>query len=414
MRGTATGRTADGLRPFYADLHVHLGWAGQPGGGVKITAARSLTLANILKECRERKGIQIIGVIDAAAEGALADLDRLMAEGLVVEQAGGGLSYQGEGDPVTLIPGAEVEVVHPPSGRPLHLLCYLPGVRELRAFAAWQRQRVKNPRLSTQRLHDTTAAEVTALVGELGGVLIPAHIFTPHKATLAAAASVAEVIPPALWRHVPAVELGLSSDTALADMLPELSQFTFVTNSDAHSTGKIAREYNLFRLARPSFTELVMALREEEGRCVAANYGLDPRLGKYHRTYCTTCGRRVEGEPPVLACPVDPDHPLVLGVLDRIYLYQEQQAGLKRVARRRPPYIHQVPLQFVPGLGPQAMAKLLAHFGTEMGVLHRAAEADLAAVVGEKLAHLVVAAREGRLAVEAGAGGVYGKVLSET
>lgn len=381
---------------------------------MKITAARSLTLASILKECRERKGIQIIGVIDAAAEGALDDLNRLMAEGMVVEQPGGGLAYVGEGEPVTLIPGAEVEVVHAARGRPVHLLCYLPGAGELREFAGWLRARVKNPRLSTQRLHDTAAAEVVAQVGQLGGILIPAHIFTPHKAALAAASSVAEVISPALWQHVPAVELGLSSDTTLADMLPELSRFTFVTNSDAHSTGKIAREYNLLHLAEPTFRELVMALREEQGRRVAANYGLDPRLGKYHRTYCTICDRRVEGEPPVTACPADPAHPLVLGVLDRIYLYREQQAGLERVVRQRPPYIHQVPLEFVPGLGKQAMGRLLAAFGTEMGVLHRATQDELTEVVGPKLARLVVAAREGRLEVESGAGGVYGKILVET
>ncbi len=28
----------------------------------------------------------------------------------------------------------------------------------------------------------------------------------------------------------------------------------------------------------------------EAGRRVAANYGLDPRLGKYHRTFCLQCG----------------------------------------------------------------------------------------------------------------------------
>lgn len=410
----SVSRPAEGLRAVYADLHVHLGWAGEPGGGVKIPAARDLTLANILQECRERKGIQMIGVIDAATEGARTDLEGLMARGLVVERPGGGLAYRGEGEEVTLIPGAEVEVAHPANGRPVHLLCYLPGARELWEFAQWQVGRLKNRRLSTQRHHHTTAAEVTALVGELGGILIPAHVFTPHKATLSAASTVAEVIPPELWRHVPAVELGLSSDTELADELPELSQFAFVTNSDSHSLGKIAREYNLLHVAAPSFSELVKALREEEGRQVAANFGLDPRLGKYHRTYCLTCDRRLEGDPPVLACPVDPAHPLVMGVLDRIHHYRELQEPIPRLPRRRPPYVHQVPLQFVPGLGKRAMARLLERFGTEMGVLHRAEEAELAEVVGPRLAQLVLAAREGRLAVEAGAGGVYGKVLAET
>jgi uncharacterized protein (TIGR00375 family) len=403
-----------GLRELYCDLHVHLGMAGTPAHGVKISAARDLTLSNILQECRERKGIQVIGVIDSATTGALSDLEELMADGRVEERPGGGLAYRmGGGEDVTLIPGAEVEVAHEANGKAVHLLCYLRGAPELRAFAAWQEGRVRNRWLSTQRHHGTTAADVVRFVGSLGGIVIPAHIFTPFKATLGAASSVAEVIPPELWVHVPAVELGLSSDTDLADELPELALFRYVTDSDAHSLGKIGREYNLLHLAEPSFDELVLALREEQGRKVAANYGLDPRLGKYHRTYCLTCDRRLEGEPPVLACPVNPDHRLVLGVLDRIRFYREKQAGLRRIPVERPPYVHQIPLQFVPGLGKRAMAKLLGAFGTEMGVLHRASESDLARVVGEKLARLVVGAREGTLAIEAGGGGIYGKVVAE-
>ncbi|HYG60291.1 MAG TPA: endonuclease Q family protein [Symbiobacteriaceae bacterium] len=401
---------AEGLQALYLDLHIHLGWAGVPGGGVKISAARDLTLAGILKECRERKGIAMVGVIDAATSGALADMERLLGQGTVAELPGGGLAYEGE---VTLIPGAEVEVAHTGNGRPVHLTCFVRGARELREFAAWQEGRVRNRSLSSQRHHGTTAADVVAFVGDLGGVVIPAHIFTPHKAALGAASSISEVIPPELWGHVPAVELGLSSDTDLADELPELSRFAYVTNSDAHSLGKIGREYNLLHVAAPTFDELVMALREEGGRRVAANYGLDPRLGKYHRTYCLDCDRRLEGEPPVLACPVNPGHKLVLGVLDRIRHYRQQQAGVERVPRRRPPYVHQIPLQFVPGLGKRSMDRLLSAFGTEMGVLHRATEADLAGVVGAKLARLVVAAREGTLAIEEGGGGIYGKVAVE-
>ncbi|HEY3364620.1 MAG TPA: endonuclease Q family protein [Symbiobacteriaceae bacterium] len=408
----SVARPAEGLGEVYLDLHIHIGWAGNPGGGVKISAARDLTLANILTECRDRKGIHMVGVIDAATSGALADLQGLLATGLVVELPGGGLSHVGE---VTLIPGAEVEVLHTANGKAIHLCCYLRGVRELREFAAWQSARVRNCHLSSQRHHGTTAAEVTAFVGSLGGFVIPAHIFTPFKGTLGAAAAVAEAIPPELWDHVPAVELGLSADTDLADELPELSRFAFVTDSDAHSLGKIGREYNLLHLAAPTFDELVRALRGQDGRGIAANFGLEPRLGKYHRSYCLTCDRRLEGEPPVLACPVSPDHKVVLGVLDRIRHYQERQAeaGIQRIPRGRPPYVHQVPLQFVPGLGKRSMERLLAAFGTEMGVLHRASAADLAAVVGEKLAALVVRAREGTLAIEAGGGGIYGKVLAD-
>jgi uncharacterized protein (TIGR00375 family) len=401
------------LVEIYLDLHIHLGWAGEPGGGVKISAARDLTLENILRECRERKGIGMVGVIDASTAGALDDLERLLADGKVAELPGGGLTYGGD---VTLIPGAEVEVAHAANGKAVHLTCFVRGARELRELGRWQAERVRNRQLSTQRHHGTTAADVVSFVGSLGGIVIPAHIFTPFKSTLGAAAAVGEVIPAELWRHVPAVELGLSSDTALADELPELTRFTYVTNSDSHSLGKIGREYNRLSVAEPTFDELVLALREQQGRRVTANYGLEPRLGKYHRTYCLTCDRRLDGEPPVLACPVSPDHKLVLGVLDRIRHYRALQegSGISAVERNRPPYIHQIPLAFVPGLGKRAMERLLAAFGTEMGVLHQATEAELAEVVGPKLAGLVVGARAGTLAIESGGGGLYGKVLAET
>ncbi len=394
----------------YLDLHIHLGWAGEPGGGVKISAARDLTLAGILRECRERKGIGMVGVIDAATTGALSDLEALLEQGVVSELPGGGLRYE---ETVTLIPGAEVEVAHEANGKAVHLTCFLRGYRELREFSAWQKSRVKNPRLSSQRHHGTTAADVVRFVGGLGGIVIPAHIFTPFKGALGAAPSIAELIPVELWEHVPAVELGLSSDTELADELPELSHFTYVTNSDAHSLGKIGREYNRLRLAEPSFEELVMALKEQDGRRMTANYGLEPRLGKYHRTYCLDCDARVDGDPPELGCPVNPDHRLVLGVLDRIRYYQQLQAGLPRAPRERPPYVHQVPLQFVPGLGKRAMDRLLAAFGTEMAVLHESTPQELAEVVGAKLAQLIVGAREGTLAFESGGGGIYGRILAE-
>ena len=45
---------------------------------------------------------------------------------------------------------------------------------------------------------------------------------------------------------------------------------TFVTNSDAHSLPKIAREYNKIQVEDISFKEIVMALKNEGGRKVLA------------------------------------------------------------------------------------------------------------------------------------------------
>ena len=53
--------------------------------------------------------------------------------------------------------------------------------------------------------------------------------------------------------RIPAIELGLSSDTFLADEISELEDKTFLTNSDAHSLPKIAREYNKLSVEDISF-----------------------------------------------------------------------------------------------------------------------------------------------------------------
>ena len=53
------------MNEFFADLHVHIGRA-ENNKPIKITAAKSLNFANIAKECEERKGINIVGIIDCA------------------------------------------------------------------------------------------------------------------------------------------------------------------------------------------------------------------------------------------------------------------------------------------------------------------------------------------------------------
>lgn len=82
------------------------------------------------------------------------------------------------------------------------------------------------------------------------------------------------------WKRIAAVELGLSADSEMAGYISELDSYTFLTNSDAHSLGKIGREYNVIELARPSFSELKLALERKAGRRVSANFGLNPRLGQ--------------------------------------------------------------------------------------------------------------------------------------
>ena len=131
------------------------------------------------------------------------------------------------------------------------------------------------------------------------------------------------------FERVPAIELGLSSDTFLADEISELETKTFLTNSDAHSLPKIAREYNKILVDGISFKELMMAIKNEGGRKILANYGLDPKLGKYHRTFCEKCGKQIEGEAPVLHCNDCDSSNITMGVFDRIEIIKDKNTTRK-------------------------------------------------------------------------------------
>lgn len=423
------------MNEYFVDLHVHIGRT-QNDKPVKISAARNLTFSHIAREASERKGIDAIGVIDCHSPAVQEEIAQYLQRGEMEERCGGGIRYR----QTTILLGSELEVKDEGMGA-AHLLAFFPSLDEIRGFTGWLRKYVRNVDLSSQRLH----APARSLQGEVlsrGGILIPAHIFTPFKSVYGSCCSrMADLLE---LQGVAAVELGLSADTEMAGYLSELDRFMFVTNSDAHSLGKIGREYNRMRLAEPSFAELVLALQGSRGRAVTANYGLNPRLGKYHRTFCIACGSVLDERDLVTErCLYCGSAKIVRGVMDRIMTIADRKmpentpcANNYSASRRpdhppncpqghppnrpsidrpnppleRPPYIYQVPLEFIPGLGPKTLNKLIARFGSEMNVLHRVPQQQLAEAVGEPIANTILLARNGLLSVEAGGGGRYGRV----
>ena len=393
---------------IFADLHVHIG-RSESGKPIKITAARSLNFANIAKECADRKGINIVGIIDCASPYVIEDIENFLKTGEAYELEDGGIIYK---DKVCILLGSEVETSE--SGRngkcgAAHNVCFFPHLSDIKGFSNEMSTHIKNITLSTQR-SNISGYELIDIVEKYNGILIPAHIFTPFKSYYGNCADRLKDIFKEKYNKIFAVELGLSSDTFLADMISELEEKTFVTNSDAHSLPKIAREYNKMLVEDISFKEVVKALKNEEGRKIIANYGLDPKLGKYHRTHCDNCDFTIETKEPVEICPKCGSNKLTFGVFDRIELIKDKETT--ESPESRPPYIYQIPLSFIPGVGGKTIEKLLDTFETEMNILHKLSEDDIEAVVGEKIAKNILNAREGNMKVEAGGGGTYGKVTA--
>lgn len=388
---------------YFVDLHVHIG-RNKDNLPVKVTASRDLTFEKIARECQLRKGIDIVGIVDCASPRVIEDIKTMLNSGDMEELPEGGLRYKNS---VTIILGSEIETKED-SGSLSHQIAYFPYFADICEFSKIMDKIITNLNLSSQNSR-ISAQEFFDIVDNLGGIVIPAHVFTPFKSIFGSCASrLKDIFSPATIKKIPAIELGLSADTFLADCLAELSDFTFLSNSDAHSLSKIGREYNIFLLEKPSFKEMLMALKRESNRKIIANYGLDPKLGKYNRTFCNECNSVASNKPPVILCEKCGSKKITKGVLDRIL---EISAGSESVSPNyRPRYYHQVALDFVPGIGKKTKEKLFGHFGTEMNILHNISLGELERVVGAKIGEDIILARKGELLLTPGGGGKYGKV----
>ncbi|MCD6309237.1 MAG: TIGR00375 family protein, partial [Candidatus Eremiobacteraeota bacterium] len=286
------------MKTIYADLHVHIG-ATTRGNPVKITASRGLVFGSIIRECLERKGIDLVGIVDCASPGVLADIKKLIKAGELMELPEGGLLHR---DRVTVILGSELETVEE-NGGVSHMVGFFPFLSQIQEFSNLMSAYVTNMELSSQRA-SLPAGELYDVIRRCGGIMMPAHVFTPHKSVYGNAADrMTDLLGEVDFETISVVELGLSADTYIADHLAELRNKTFLSNSDAHSLPKIAREYNVLQVEKVNFREMILAFNRSSGRKVIANYGMDPKLGKYHRSFCNNCQAVVDEPPPVLSCP---------------------------------------------------------------------------------------------------------------
>ena len=325
------------MQEYYVDLHVHIGRSSL-GKITKRGTSNNLTFSNIAYEAYHRKGIHVIGVVDCVSPWIIRDIEELLHAGELDEIPGGGMVYS---DDLVILLGSEIET-RESYGCSAHSLMFFPSLSRVKEFSRIMDNHMTNleynatvSRLSGQELFD--------IVNSLDGIFIPAHVFTPYKGFYGNSAHrLAQIFNPTSLEKIPSIELGLSADAEMAGQVSELDSKTFLSNSDAHSLGRMGREYNTMLLGGLDFQEVVKALRGQDGRRITANYGLDPKLGKYHRTFCKVCEKITELPPPITECPNDPKHRVVMGVLDRLVMIRDREKSPED--NNRPPYHYQVPL----------------------------------------------------------------------
>lgn len=393
------------MKTYFADLHVHIG-RGQRNQPVKIAASSRLTLDAIIDECTQRKGIHIVGIVDAVCTSVLPQLELYCETNRLIEHVDGGL--QTKDKRLTIIPGAELEIRT--GGKAAHYLAYFGRLQDIKTFQEHIKPHITNLSLSSQVVR-IRIEQLIKITKQCNGIFVFAHAFTPHKGYFGHCAdTLAQCFNEELISCIDAIELGLSADTSMALALPDLHEMPFLSSSDAHSLATIAREYTAFLLQQPTFKELQLALQETKGRRITAYYGLDPRLGKYYRTFCRHCQEQVPLHKDRLCTQCE--RRIVPGVYDRLIEIagQPDEEHIAALNDRRPPYVHQIPLHFIPGLGPVGLKRLEERIGTHMHVLHNASYDELIEVIGQAIADRIMNARRGKLQIHHGAGGHYGRV----
>ena len=221
------------------------------------------------------------------------------------------------------------------------------------------------------------------------------------------------------------MNFGLSADTEYADRIRELANKKFLTNSDAHSLPKIAREYNTFEMENISFESFKKVLGYEDEiqnnnkeaksnsknrnktlNYIVCNNGMYSRLGKYNKTYCDICECVSEIEDG--KCKKCGSKKIVKGVEDRVL---EIADGKSISPKNRPEYIYKIPLEYIPKLGKKTKEKMLELYGTEMNILNKVSIENIDENFGKQIAKNIEIARNGNITIQNGGGGIYGKLI---
>ncbi len=220
------------------------------------------------------------------------------------------------------------------------------------------------------------------------------------------------------------MELGLSADTNMADMISELHNLTFLSNSDAHSPwpNKLGREFNTFLIKEVSFEEIGKVLKREGGRGCVLNVKFNPLEGKYHKTRCRGC--LLFFEPQVAEkfgwrCPKCRDQ-IKKGVDYRIGVELADLPAGKH-PEHRPQCVHTIPLSEIIALSmgvknawsekvQAEWRKFIDKFSTEINALISVPIEQLEEV-GKDAAEYIKHFREGKIQYVPGGAGVYGKLV---
>lgn len=259
----------------------------------------------------------------------------------------------------------------------------------------------------------------TVLESGENSYIIPAHIWTPWFSVLGSKSGFDSIEDcyGDLSYHIFALETGLSSDPEMNWHVSKLDKFRLVSNSDAHSVSKLAREATVFDI-EPNYYSIMNALKTGEGYTGTVEFF--PEEGKYHEDghrKCNICLTPEETKKYNGICPVC-GKPLTIGVLSRVNDLSDRK-NITTLPKTAGKVFSLVPLQEIiseiKGVGPSSKSvtteyeKLINQFGSELNILQNIPLEDLSKA-SPLLKEAISRLRQGKVIKQAGFDGEYGSI----
>ena len=406
------------LMKMIADLHIHSRFS--------MATSKEGTPENLDFWAR-KKGISLIGTGDFTHPVWREELkERLVSEGnglyrlrdeYVKEDS---RKFPGEG--TRFVVSGEISSIYKKNGktRKVHNVILLPSLEAADAMAQ-RLEKIGNIHSDGRPILGLDSHDLLEMMMDVcpEGILIPAHIWTPHFSVLGAKSgfdSVEECFEE-LTPYVHALETGLSSDPAMNWRISKLDRYQLVSNSDAHSPSKLGREANLLDIDC-SYEGLYQAIQTGQG--LEGTVEFFPEEGKYHFDGHRKCGvslSPVEAERMGGICPVC-GKKLTMGVDHRVEQLADRAEGFVKKDGKK--YESLVPLPEVISacMGYSTASKkvqgcfeqMIQTLGTEFDILRNVPSEDIKSCAGERIAEGIENVRTGNVKRIPGYDGEYGKI----
>ena len=400
------------------DLHIHSRFS--------MATSREGTPENLDFWAR-KKGISLIGTGDFTHPVWREELkERLVTEGnglyrlrdeYVKEES---RKFPGKG--THFVVSGEISSIYKKNGktRKVHNVILLPSL-EAADTMAQRLEKIGNIHSDGRPILGLDSHDLLEMMLDVcpDGILIPAHIWTPHFSVLGAKSgfdSVEECFEE-LTPYVHALEKGLSSDPAMNWRISKLDRYQLVSNSDAHSPSKLGREANLLDIDC-SYEGLYQAI--QTGKGLEGTVEFFPEEGKYHFDGHRKCGvslSPVEAERLGGICPVC-GKKLTMGVDHRVEQLADREEGFVKKDGKK--YESLVPLPEVVAacMGYSTASKkvqgcfeqMMQTLGTEFDILRNVPAEDIKSCAGERIAEGIENVRTGNVKRIPGYDGEYGKI----